>query len=473
MLNLPYQTEGSRWLACRTTALLADDMGLGKSKQAIDALDEIGAKRVLVLCPAVARFNWLREFEKFSSQKRNFQIVLDKKTPLDQEASLICSYDLASQLELPGTFDLLILDEAHFLKSHEAKRTKAVFGKQGLVRRAARVWALTGTPAPNHAGELWPLLYTFGVTKLSYDSWVERYCTYYTAAHGKQITGTRNIRIPELRELLSKVMLRRKKKDVMKELPPILYSDVVIEASPFDLETTPSFFDYVFPTNQISELEATLTEQREKLEGALNDMDAIRALEAAAKSVSTLRMYNGLQKMEGLASLIASELEAKAYTKIVIFAIHRDLIDGLRTRLKDFGAVTLYGGTPPEKRQANIDRFQNDKDCRVFIGNIQACGTAITLHAASQVAFAEQSWVPAENDQATMRVHRIGQVLPVQVRVFSIANSIDERVSAVLAKKREALEQIFDEKMISQLNRAELTGSGEIAIQVAQQISRL
>jgi SWI/SNF-related matrix-associated actin-dependent regulator of chromatin subfamily A-like protein 1 len=107
--------------------------------------------------------------------------------------------------------------------------------------------------------------------------------------------------------------------------------------------------------------------------------------------------------------------------------------------------MTLYGETPPDKRERHIRCFQNKPKYRVIICNIQAAGTAITLTAAHQVAFAEVSWVPAENAQAAMRVHRIGQTHPVTVRFFGLAGSSDEQVARVLRRKTRDLTAIFDE----------------------------
>jgi SWI/SNF-related matrix-associated actin-dependent regulator of chromatin subfamily A-like protein 1 len=439
----PYQIEGAAWLASKTVALLADDMGLGKSAQVIAALDQIRAERVMVVCPAAARVNWIREFQKFSSYPREYEVWTERKQKLSASKSVIASYDLASLSSqfIEGSFDALVLDEAHFLKTLETKRTKAILGREGLVRRAGRVWALTGTPAPNHPGELWPLLYTFGATTLKYGGFVDRYCESYETGYGRQIVGAEKRRIAELRGILAPLMLRRKKEEVLKDLPPIFFQDLTVEPGPVDIELIPSFHEYTFPSDRRDELEEKLAFERKKLEAA--DMEH---LEALAQSVSTLRRYSGLQKVEPVADLIKEELLNKSYKKIVVFAIHRDVIEGLRSRLKDFGAVTLYGGTPPEKRQKHIDSFQRDAETKVFIGQIQAAGTALTLTAASNVLFVEQDWVPGNNSQAAMRCHRIGQQLPVFVRVAGLATSIDERIAQVLRRKMVDHTAIFDVK---------------------------
>jgi SWI/SNF-related matrix-associated actin-dependent regulator 1 of chromatin subfamily A len=445
----PYQIEGAKWLASRSLALLADEMGLGKSAQVVRASDILDLKKILIICPAVARVNWLREFQKFSTTSRNFDLVLNGKSKVTPGSSVICSYDLIATTSLPGPWDALVVDESHFMKSLEAKRTKAILGRDGIVRQAKRVWALSGTPAPNHAGELWPILYTFGATPLLYDKFVTKYCDSYSPRYNQvQITGTKPAMIPEIRNLLSTVMLRRRKEDVMKELPPICFDDIVVEPGPVDLDTESSFIQYVYPNDRRKELEQKLKKEKkivESIAGAAGfGKDGMKALEAMAQSVSTLRRYTGLQKVASTAELLASELESNAYEKLVIFAIHRDVIEGLRLKLKDFKPVTLYGGTSPESRQKHIDKFQNNPRCRVFIANIQAAGTAITLTAAHTVVFIEQDWVPGNNAQAAMRCHRIGQTKPVNVRFVGLADSIDEKISQVLKRKTRQLSAIFD-----------------------------
>jgi SWI/SNF-related matrix-associated actin-dependent regulator 1 of chromatin subfamily A len=461
MLNIdipelfPYQISGSDWLAPKTTAILADEMGLGKSAQAIRAADKAGAKRILVLCPAVARRNWLREFAKFSPTPRTWTVVESRSASIPPWSSVVSSYDLAGSLSTttcPGHFDLIILDEAHYLKSLDTKRTKAVLGKDGLVRRTKKIWALSGTPAPNHYGELWPLLYTFGITDLKFDKFIARYCLGVDTSYGFQIKGNNLANMPELKRLLAPHLLRRRKVEVMKELPPISYHDVVVEPGPVDLEMEQSFTQYIIPFDRRDELNEKLARERALVESIIGiagfNANGMKALEAMAQSVSTLRRYNGIQKVQGAVDLISAELEANAYEKVVIFAIHRDVIEGLRARLSKFRPVTLYGGTDHLKREKNIDRFQKDKRYRVFIGNIMAAGTAITLTAAHQVVFVEQDWVPGNNAQAAMRCHRIGQKNPVTVRFIGLADSLDERVAQVLKRKTRELTLLFDEPSV-------------------------
>lgn len=149
-------------------------------------------------------------------------------------------------------------------------------------------------------------------------------------------------------------------------------------------------------------------------------------------------------KVEGVSKLIDSELTHKAYDKIIIFAIHTSVIEGLRDRLWGYNPVTLYGKDSTLQRERNIEVFQKDPKCKIAVCNILAAGTAINLTAASQVFFAEQDWVPGNNAQAIKRAHRIGSRKTVFVRVCSMEDSLDERINELLKEKSESICLTFD-----------------------------
>lgn len=443
----PYQDEGAEFLAGRTKALLADEMGLGKSAQAISASDRINAQRIVVIAPAVARVNWSREFWKFSPFDRPIQLVDSGKDRIDATGVTICSYDLAVK---PGILrqlrdckpDALVIDECHFLKNPEAQRTKALLGKEGLAHHAKYLWPMSGTPAPNHPGEIWLLLYVFGVYPYQYNTFLKRFCTGYYDGYEFKVTGGKNY--GELRQLLAQIMLRRKKDQVMTELPPIHYTDYAIAPGEVD-EDLWFEMELRHPTGRQRLLDK-LEQEREAVRNVLKHArgkHAFQGLDAIAQSVPTLRRYTGLAKIPGYVDLIKSELEA-GMEKIVIFALHRDVIKQLQMSLHDYNPVTLYGGTRPDKRQKMVDRFTNKGKHRVFIGQVIAAGTAINLTVAHNVDFLEADWVPGNNAQAAMRCHRIGQDKPVRVRFIGLANSFDEQVQRALRRKSETLSQIFD-----------------------------
>lgn len=442
----PYQVDGARFLAQRSFALLADEMGLGKSAQSIRACDLLGARRILVLCPAIARINWSREFGRFSIYGLPARCLFTRTDrPSPGAGVTICSYDLLADKSIKAQlgsiqWEVLICDEAHYLKSTNAKRSNAVLGKTGLVHRAARTWLLTGTPMTQHPGDLWPMLYVSNTTSLNHEAFTAKFCTGRKTPFGWKITGANHSAIPELKSLLSKIMLRRRKADVLKDLPPITYSSITVEPGPVDTEI--KIYELWRRAGGDEKLRAIVDRQEETMAAAMESLkqsrtplrDLLPILIGMEKSLSELRQYTGLAKCPAIVDMVSQELAAGT-DKIVIFAVHKCVIETLREGLRKFGAVTLYGGTPAAKRQYNIDKFQKNPKCRVFIANIQAAGTSVTLTAACEALFVECDWTPANNAQAAMRVHRIGQQRPVRVRYAGLVDSTDERVMDALRKK--------------------------------------
>lgn len=467
----PYQKEAVKWLVTKKIRLLAFDMGLGKTAMAIRGLDSVHAIKVLIICPTVARINWMREFEMWSHTERNY-IILEKlsdeipktindktkvkyytrnNSNMDNIVAIVSFTYATKNVEYlkSHNWDCIVADEAHFLKNPTAKRSKSIIGKEGLIHKAKRFWFLTGTPAPNHPGELWIFLFISGATKLSYDEFVMRYCRAIQTSYGLKILGAQVQLIPELREILKKIMLRRKKEDVMTELPPISYSKFNIEPGLVDLEIMPSFTHFFVPTDCRDELLKKLEKEKQMMQliwdsTPSNVPGRLLSFQSIAKSISTLRRYNGLQKVQGTIQHALNCFENKDMEKVVIFALHQDVIEGLRIGLREFHPQVLFGRTPPHKRQKRIDRFQNDPSAKVFIGNIHAAGTAITLTAAHHVWFVEQDWVPGNNAQAIMRCHRIGQKSKVFVKFITLDGTLDAKVDFILKQKVEDLTKIFD-----------------------------
>jgi len=411
-----YQRTGAAWLAGRKHALLADEMGLGKSAQAIAACDALGVKHIVVVCPASVVENWKREHIKFSTSRGVIVAVMS----YDRMAKKLWSDELK--------FDVLILDEAHYLKSHTAKRTKAIFGEKcdgvgGLVERADRVILLTGTPMPNAPNELWPALralFPEAITgtsgkPYSYFQFVSKFCKTRDNGFGLQIVGAKNHDL--LREKLQPVMLRRTKAEVLPDLPEITFDELFVEGS-------------------IGVAGPEADRVREALEA-----DGVEGLKRIAPHVATLRRLTGMAKVAPVVEWVKEWLEG-CDRKIVLFAHHRDVLDRLHECFWQIGA-RVVGDTSAAHRQKAIDDFQNDPNCRVFIGQNTAAGVGITLTAASDLLLVEPSWVPSDNAQIAGRIHRIGAVRGCQVRFVTLAGSIDEQISRVLARKTADLVQIL------------------------------
>lgn len=399
----PYQIEGARWLAARKSAILADEMGLGKSAQAITALDTVGVSTATIVCPASLCENWRREIEMWSMGLFDYRIL---------------SYDKAARDGLPAA-EAIVFDECHYLKSHAAKRTKVLLGSSSPANKAKYVWALSGTPAPNNVGELHPWLSFFGADVLGYPAFIKRYTNYTMTEYGPKIFSNKRETMPDLKAKLEPFMLRRRKEDVLKELPPVRWGDIRLAGG-------------------VGSVDKSLASK------VAADIELHDDLPPDEEHLAAMRRVVGQAKAGPLANFLADEL-CDSDHKIVVFAWHKDVLDALHEGLRPFGVARIDGSTPVAKRQGEVDAFQQDPKTRVFLGNIEAAGTGITLTASAHLVFAEMSWTPGHNAQAAMRVHRIGQRNSVLIRTATLLGSIDEGVNAVLARKTRNLEQLYEE----------------------------
>lgn len=419
-----YQRAGVDWLLQRKHALLADEPGLGKTAQAIVAATEADAQKILVICPASVVVNWRREIDRFAPGRISQWRVESFDSARSNRAFLL---DIG--------YDTVIVDEAHMAKSATAQRTRAIFGdkcdgKGGLVERADRVILLSGTPMPNHPAELWPALRALwpeqitGTAGKPYAYWqfVSKFCKTRDNGFGLQIVGAKNHDL--LREKLAPIMLRRTKAEVLPDLPEISFDELYVEGRM-----------------------GVAGPEADKVRAVL-ESEGVEGLKAIAPHVATLRRLTGMAKVEPVVDWVREWLEG-CDRKIVLFAHHREVVTGLSHGLiphmpSDVGfVVAVAGDTPSSARQYAIDSFQNNPGCRVFIGQNTAAGTGITLTAASDLLLVEPSWVPAENAQIAGRIHRIGQGRGCQVRFVTLAGSIDEQISRVLARKTADLAQIL------------------------------
>ena len=468
---VPYQFQwtGSKWLAKQKRAILGDEPGLGKTNQAIIACDLIKASMILVVSPAAARFVWRDEIKKWSMFGHEVHTVVGVKA-FEEGPKLGCvniiNYDLfaygfqkksfgfnaAMKKWLAPMWDVVINDEAHYLKEKDSLRTRAILKTTGINGRAKRLWFLTGTPMPNHPGELWTLLAACGATKLSYKDFINRYCKVGTFGFSKgQPQGANKDTIEELNKILESVMRRRLKEFVMPELPEIAIHDFPVPEVKIDIGT---FFEE--GGSDPASVKRKLKAQEEFIDsvwqtsiasgGKMDNSAMIQILESVGPGVAMYRRWLGAVKAASVYKSIIDDLELGAYDKIVIFAHHKQVIRFLTAKLKKYNPQVIDGSTANHKRELAVKQFQESPNCRVFIGNILAAGTALTLTAAHEVLVIEPDWVPANNAQAIMRCHRIGQRNAVRVRFTRLADTLDDYICETLARKTNDIVQVLGDK---------------------------
>lgn len=416
----PYQTLGKVFLRDRRVACLWDEPGLGKTVQAITAWRELPVEHVLIVCPASVRPVWLNEIEK-----------VDGLHTVDGGSInvVIISYDMMSK-QIDGLctmgFDLLVIDEAHYIKNRNAKRTRAILAAGKIADNAERVWLLTGTPMPNNPSELWPMLHALfpdaiagkNGKPMSYWSFVSRYCTTKNNGFGEVITGGKNLK--HLRDRLRERCLRRKGKDVLTDLPPVRHHMLPV-------------------TGQLSIVAETteMVTAANLIKAALSSDDPMAELKKLAGHVATLRRLLGIAKVDGVVQWLKDNYAS--HGPMVVFAHHKDVIDMLHRKLPN--SVTLTGSSTPEAREWAVKDFQDGK-ADYFIGNIVAAGIGITLHKARVCVIVEPSWVPVENQQAAKRIHRIGQQHSCLVYYAATAGSLDEDIIRAVRRKTATIKEM-------------------------------
>lgn len=438
----PYQQEGAQFLSERKRALLADTMGLGKTAQAIHAAGTVKAESILIICPAGVRINWLREYKRFALLELQCSVIQTAKDHILAAGVNIISYELAAtpkihQKLMKMQFDVLILDESHFLKSRVAKRTEAIYGvhckgETGLISRATHVWALTGTPTPNNPAEIYSLLRAFKTWNQNYFAFQEKFCVVEEGVYGTRIVGIKNTK--ELKALVNPIMLRRKVEEVMKDLPPVTLSDIALSA--YGVSRPEEIADWLEAEDR---REGKIL--RSRLEAAADETD----LDLSTIRLPTLRRLTGMAKVRPVCELVMRELDS-GLDKIVIYGEHRDVLESVRQVLQKYGAVIVYGGTPADVKQERIEKFIHIWKHRVMIGHIKTLGTGIDglQTVCNNGLFIESSWNPAENAQAIGRLRRNGQTRPVFIRFASLADSLDEHVQRVIRRKTAMIKQLLD-----------------------------
>ncbi len=405
--------------------ILGDYMGLGKTAQAaiaaktvLEAMNPEG--RILVVSPANYKIGWDREIKRFCGEESTYIWRADDKKPPNLSARWhIINYDILHKKHndlLRMGFDILILDEVHYIRNPSAARSKSVLGYKppkkkritGLSEHAKYVIALTGTPVVNRITDLFSILkaihHPLGDT---YSRFLGRYCEVNRVDRGGvfsfEVIGLKNI--DELKEIISPVFLQRKN---VAGLKPIVRTLIPVEVNTSQYRTV--MLDYYKKKN--SHLIKTLTDKI----SYYNKAKQILAIEKVPFTISRI------------------EESVEAGGKILMFSFYRDVVSTIKDHF-DKSAVMLMGGMAEKDIQSSIDSFQNDPSKKVFVGQINAAGSAITLTAANRVIFNDLDWVPANLLQAEGRANRKGQTSTVFSEYIIAANTFDEKLAEVVETK--------------------------------------
>ena len=436
----PFQKEGVAFIDSRDgKALLAHEMGLGKTAMVLAYLQlHLELRPAIIVAPASLKLNWEKEARIWLPNTiENADIQILSGSPNKTSGNplhgniIIINYDILQKWEKrlkDYKFKIIILDESHYIKNSKAQRSKAVIK---LCKTVKHVIALSGTPIINRPIEFYTTIKIIE-PGLFPSRWkfAHEFCGAKYNGFGWDFNGaTKTTKLHKL--LTSTIMIRKKKEDVLKDLPPKIRSVVPLEIN--------NYKEYKYAESDVISW-IKENEGKEKAEKA-KQAEVLVAFEKLKQLA-----ING--KIKQCIDWIENFLESDQ--KLIIFATHKKTIKLL---MSHFGkiAVKLDGSTPADQRQIIVDQFQNDEKTRLFVGNIQAAGIGITLTSASNVCFLELPWSPGDVEQASDRCHRIGQeASSVNIYFLIAANTIEEDIAEIISEKQKVLTAILDGKEIDQ-----------------------
>lgn len=417
-IPLNHQEEASEFLIDRKKAILADEMGGGKTFSSIIAGNKVGGKK-LVVCPSGLRYNWQKEISYTTDM--NIDVIEDGKQWIHpaENGWTIISYDLLKEhvsSVLNEGYSVAIFDEAHYCRAVDRKGKPKSFRAKNLLSVADNVeylFLLTGTPVVNGNKDLFILLKAIG-HNLSY-SW-SRYSKRYCGAKliGKGWTYDGNSHEEELYSLLQYRMLRRLKDEFI-DLPTKHREFVPVQV---DLK------EYHHKVEQYMNSKKTLTKEKGKHLVYLNAMRSIIAREKAKKSIQ-------------LADRLLEQGES-----VVIFTNFGSVVRQVENHYGD-KVVRVTGEDSAKKRQEAVNKFQSGEK-RVIVCNIIAGGVGITLTRGSHLISNDFSWLPAEHLQSEDRIHRIGKQEECFVHYMYTVDTIDEKMANTLEKRLNSISRTLN-----------------------------
>jgi SNF2 family DNA or RNA helicase len=428
---MSHQEEAVKRLVVNRRFILADDMGLGKTTATVVGALETGSKKILVICPASLKINWQREISNYTD--RSISIIDGKKW--EDADFIIINFDIIKNFHdvankdesiiLKSKFDLVIIDEAHYIQNAQAQRTKLI---NDFVKIVDRLWLLTGTPITSRPINYFNLLNLIQSPVASnWMAYVKRYCNGFQFKAGKRriwnVSGASNL--DELRERTQRQVLRRLKENIL-DLPEKIITPVYLRLKSKEYEELMGeYYDWYDKSGEAD----SLTLQFSKL---------VKVRQVIAK-----------EKINATIELIESVLEQDK--KIIVFT---NFTNSLELILEKFGkqAVRVDGSCSQKERQLAVDEFQNNEKIKVFVGNIKAAGVGLTLTAGEVVIMNDLSFLPSDHSQAEDRAYRIGQKNSVLVYYPIFDNTIEGIVYDILQKKKNIFETIMGDRISTEDN---------------------
>lgn len=450
---IPYQRAAADYILARPHALDADEPGLGKTPTSIAVANTMQARRILVVCPASIRGQWLRRIKEWTTIPDPFcYAVISGRYGTSETADwTVISYELARNPAIlrglvKQRFDLLIVDEVHYAKTIKAARSRAIFGYHDhrvddgesvetvttcLMEVCERTLTLSGTPIPNRPAEAYVLARSLDWSSIDWMSekrFRERFNPQSKGKTdgGKVWTHEEEGRLPELQcRMRAHFMCRHLMKDVRHQLKAAFPDPI------YDL----IYLDETAAVKLALEAERALDLDPNDLMGI--DFEILGA-------VSTVRLQMGVAMAPQVAEYLTTLLEGGA-RKLLVFTWHKEVTDYLRTQLAPFGVVWSDGRNTSMKDRV-VQQFIRDPEINVLIGNILTLGTGTDeiQYVANHCLFAEPDWVSGNNDQGVKRLARVGQENRVLADFFLVRDSMAERVLGASLRKGRTVYKALD-----------------------------
>ena len=408
--------------------ILADDMGLGKTTATIIAALETGVEKILIVCPASLKLNWQREIENYTD--RPIYIAEGKKFSTEHDF-VIVNYDILktfydlkdkdNSLITQSNFDLIILDEAHYVSNAQAQRTKLV---NSFCKIPKYLWLLTGTPMTNRPMNYYNLLNLIeSPVSQNWMAYAIRYCQGYQFTAGTRkiwnVSGASNLE--ELRDRTSRQVLRRLKTEVL-DLPDKIISPVYLRLKSKMYEALMGEYYEWYDRNE---------DERKSLTVQFSKLMKVRQVISDEKVKQTIEIAENILEQG---------------KKVIIFTNFTDSLNKITDHFKK-KAVKLDGSTTKPARQKAVDDFQDNEKIRVFVGNTKAAGVGITLTAAEAVIFNDLSFVPGDMSQAEDRAYRYGQKNSVSVYYPLFENTIESVIYDMVNFKKQNIETVMGDNI--------------------------
>ncbi|HHB75296.1 MAG TPA: DEAD/DEAH box helicase [Desulfobulbus sp.] len=449
-----YQAHGVHWLydihRHGLGGILADDMGLGKTHQALALIELIasGPGRILIVCPAAVLYHWPEKQEKFfpdlslavhHGPERNFGNNLQKNIMVTTYGILRRDIDRFAD----HCFKLIFFDEMHYLKN---KKTELYHAAEQL--QAETIFGLSGTPLENSVEEVQTLLGICLPSLFTFPPVQKIFKRHKTQEQRHRI-----------RKIIHPFILRRTRDQVLAELPTCSE----------DIRFCTLHPDQVKPYRQVGELARGMLKGTEANAALYNFSHILTAITRLKQICDHVCLLEGCSEWEKYGSGKWTEFTRlmeqclQSELKVVVFSQFTSMLDIIEAWLDsgDIDHISIRGKIDAKERARSIKRFNTDPSCRVCCASLLAGGTGIDLTGAQVVIHYDRWWNPAKEEQATARVHRMGQQHPVQVYKLVTVGTLEEKIHGLIAKKKNLANELIGEdegSVLKNISREELAG---------------